>query len=437
MLLPPSLLNSLGELSRPEAVAFIEFEPSGSFVVRKNYDEEGWFVLTYVYNGDVYHTEIKPYGDGFSLSVEDAIVRPNIVSLIEFYASVAGKSTGHLAAQLRLPRSRVNPHSSSDQQEHRTYSPLLHVLSAQALPDLKPSPSSNQSPGWLNPNMSKLEASKYLANQDSGCFVVRKSNSRKDCFVLSYKYKQHVNHELIKQTNETPPHYYLVKEKKQMFASLVELVQYFEQPTDTLKCILVSDSAHEPNREKPISPIPLRRGSSQHNLFAPTFADLSQLKANALPRDQNTTSMVTEFQQASSQPQDFPPQVREEGQAKLSPTPSRRRSRLRGSMQLVRGGERLDHRAATSSWCCLNLNKHQALTQIPTQEGAFIICRSENHFATLILISDGKHRSFEIEDTTQGLHLIKSKLFHPNLSALVAYYKIPTQSDLPRCLLAW
>jgi hypothetical protein len=36
----------LGDLSRAEAVALIEFEPSGSFVIRNNVDEEGQYILT-------------------------------------------------------------------------------------------------------------------------------------------------------------------------------------------------------------------------------------------------------------------------------------------------------------------------------------------------------------------------------------------------------
>lgn len=63
--------------------------------------------------------------------------------------------------------------------------------------------------------------------------------------------------------------------------------------------------------------------------------------------------------------------------------------------------------------------------------------RSDDNFGTLTLIANGKAFHAQIEDTTQGLHLKKSSVYQPNLSALIAYYKIPTQSDLPRCLIAW
>lgn len=100
-------------------------------------------------------------------------------------------------------------------------------------------------------------------------------------------------------------------------------------------------------------------------------------------------------------------------------------------------GERLDQRAVTSNWCCLNLTKEEALARLPKKEGAFIVRRSDGYFATLSMVVNGKHFHSHIEDTTQGLRLKKSSVYQPNLSALVAYYKIPNQTDLPRTLVVW
>lgn len=77
------------------------------------------------------------------------------------------------------------------------------------------------------------------------------------------------------------------------------------------------------------------------------------------------------------------------------------------------------------------------MAKLPQKEGAFIVRRSEENFGTLSIIANGKAFHAQIEDTTQGLHLKKSAVFQPNLSALIAYYKISTQTDLPRSLLSW
>jgi hypothetical protein len=99
--------------------------------------------------------------------------------------------------------------------------------------------------------------------------------------------------------------------------------------------------------------------------------------------------------------------------------------------------ERVDARAMSANWFCLGLSKEDAIARLPKKEGAFVIRPNTEHFATLTMVVQNKLYNAHILDSPQGLHFKKSTSYQLNLSALVAYYKLPSQKDLPRCLVAW
>jgi hypothetical protein len=133
-----------------------------------------------------------------------------------------------------------------------------------------------------------------------------------------------------------------------------------------------------------------------------------------------------------------PPPMLRKSSSKALLDPSAMAQRSHSRRQSRRAQEtRLDQRAAVSNWCCLNLTREEALARLPQKEGAFVIRRSTDYFATLTMVANGKHFHAQIQDTTEGLKLKKATKYQPNLSAMVAYYKIATQTDLPRPLSTW
>eukprot|EP00040_Diaphanoeca_grandis_P029003 m.168787 g.168787 ORF g.168787 m.168787 type:complete len:490 (+) comp31537_c1_seq3:85-1554(+) len=92
--------------------------------------------------------------------------------------------------------------------------------------------------------------------------------------------------------------------------------------------------------------------------------------------------------------------------------------------------------AELPQWNCLDLDKAQALAKIQGKgAGAFVIRPSDKSYAALSLLKpDGSLYNQHIEETSKGLQLKKSTVGHADLNAFVAYYKNPSQTDLPCAL---
>ena len=99
--------------------------------------------------------------------------------------------------------------------------------------------------------------------------------------------------------------------------------------------------------------------------------------------------------------------------------------------------ERIDQRAEGAEWFCFGLSKSDALARLPLKEGAFVVRENKDHFGTLsVVVGDQLYNAHIIEEP-EGLRLKNGSVHQQNLSALIAYYKLPAQQDLPRCLVAW
>ena len=274
-------------MSRAEAVALVEFEPSGTFVVRDNHDEPGRYILTFVHNGgELGHVEIKPYGDGFALEEEGAVEKPTLQDLMSFYATDQGLQTKHLPTKLRLPKTthtlaappvlqtplsppppgiarRPTPappiasrrgekqqqqQPAQQQQQppppppppmHLLPPPPSHAAKRASAASISTAGMACERPGWLQTNMPKAQALQCIAGLPDGAFVIRSSETRAQCYVLSYKFHQQVHHELIKHTPTPTIRFFLSRSPNKTFGSLQELVECFKTPSSELKYPLI------------------------------------------------------------------------------------------------------------------------------------------------------------------------------------------------------
>ena len=240
---------------------------------------------------------------------------------------------------------------------------------------------------------------------------------------------------MVGEENKT---FFLNNAPHHSFHSLQNLIEFFESPRAELKyplqpALISSDEGI------------LRRNSSARRRSSQRSSTRSAPGSPAMPQAPSPQASPRAVGTAGQAP---PPTMLRKASSRTlltSPgempgnSPSRAASRRSAPSHHAAGsvGNRLDQRAVISNWCCLSLTPQEALARLPQKEGAFIIRRSPDFFATLTMVANGKHFHAQIEDTTQGLRLKKSAAFQPNLSALVAYYKISTQTDLPRPLISW
>ncbi len=514
-------------MSRAEAVALIEFEPTGTFVVREDTDAPGQFQLSYVKNGRLMHKAIKQTKDGFVLDASEAAFS-SLAEMMHFYASEQTENTD-LVCRLRLPRTKTkdaaagaaNPKAAA-----ANANAAAAAASANGNSSGRNSSSSNENGDgmrsrtgsntaaprnensgaekrpWLRTNMPKAHALEPIMDKPDGAFVIRSSETRPECFVLSYKFRGQIQHELIIVHSGANPGLFLDANPSKSFRSLPELVMYYEQPRSELKYPLlpsaiapspapaVSPMKRTPSKRAAPAPPGLSRSSSRvsnganaiaespsgggnndepRSPTSPRGSSSTDLGAPApLSRGASSKQLPAPLSRAQSK-QQLPVQLsRGQSSKSLAAQPAKltrgqsNKSLLQGGggtsgvggsaglrrVQSVRqggvtvarsSGERLDQRAAMSNWYCMNLNAEQATSRIPTdREGAFVVRRSsEAGFATISYLHKGAIKHAAIEDTGQGLHVVDSEVYQPNLSALIAYYKIPTQTDLECSLVSW
>jgi hypothetical protein len=422
-------------------VACIEFEPNGSFVIRRNQDEKDSHVISYVLNGGLHHhgIEVKKVGDGDeSIRLTDSkLAFGSLHELVEYYATPEGGDAGDLKCRLRLKRGTTGA------------APVPAAALAQLPPPVMEDPTASalraERPQWLQTSLPKAQALQVLVNRDDGAFVVRSSESRPDCYVLSYKFRNQVHHELIKVRNApTGTAFFLSSAPNATFGSLQELLTHYEQPQPPLKYplqpALMAGARHRRStRRLHHNRSGSRASQSSQSAQAPGNVEVEEVEYAAPERASSSRSRPGSgrrfFKKQSSKTLLNGGGGGGSGPGMTGPPPPMVRSSSRHNVG--RAGERLDQRAALSNWCCLNLSREEAMARLPQKEGAFIVRRSDDNFGTLSMIANGKTFHAQVEDTTQGLHLKKSSVFQPNLSALIAYYKISSQTDLPRALLSW
>ena len=485
------------ELSRAEAISLIEFEPSGSFVVRDDAENPGSFQLSCVKNGKLIHKSIALTEDQEVILEGTESTFESLSALISFFASEQSDNNG-LPCRLRLPKRantkaggsssggsgsgsgssngksggrgddeggdksgggdrKASVYDEDGYQQVRGEEDYEGGSSGSSSLQRSPSTRQREQKAWLRLNMPKAQALEPIMDKPDGAFVIRSSESRPECNVLSYRFRGQILHELIIIHSGSNPGMFLDCAPGKSFRSLPELIMYYEQPRSELKYpLLPSAVAPTPsklnrggsrrsvrensNNDRPSLPkrasqknlpAPMTRGASNKNLPAPMTRGASNKNLPApMTRAPSSKSLAKIGKSPSSK--------------SLQRSPSRKVSRASSSavvnLNVSRSsGERLDQRAAMSNWYCMNMTKDDAVARIPKGvEGAFVVRRSsETGFATISYQHKNEVLHAHIEDTGQGLHLQESTVYQPNLSALVAYYKIPTQEDLRCSLITW
>jgi hypothetical protein len=435
------------DMSRAEAVAMIEFEPSGTFVVRDNHEQPGHFVLSYVKSGKLFHVDVKPCEGGVQLDGAQSTFT-GVKELVSAY--LESDQNGEIKCKLRPPKAQQEDLSllqSADPDDSPAAPPVPAPIGeppkrgASQRGGNPMRPAGNERPPWMQTNVPKAQALQLIADKGDGAFVIRSSTTREDCYVLSYKFRNQIHHELVMQHSGASPGFFLQVAPHKAFQTLTELVVYYEQPRPDLKYPLSQAPVYAATSGLTCSgsarsrggddagggggggPPPLSRGASQAKLNAPS-SSMAGNTPPAMRHGQSKNHLMGNSQDGDG-----------DGGGGGAPPPPLNRGQSRATVG--RSAERLDQRSVLSNWCCMSLKREEALARLPQKEGAFIVRRSDDSFATLSLVANGKVHHIPVEDTTQGLHVKKSTVFQPNLSALIAYYKIHTQTDLPRALITW
>eukprot|EP00049_Salpingoeca_infusionum_P022508 m.7177 g.7177 ORF g.7177 m.7177 type:complete len:840 (-) comp5223_c1_seq1:560-3079(-) len=420
-------------LSRAEAVALVEFEPTGSFVVRENFDECGQFILTYVSDGDLYHVGMRPSGMGWCLSTDDdetdeSQAFDSMVELIEFLATEEGAK--NLECKLRISKPTPPPTVtvSTAIQDGPARGDGAGSLSSGAMRSSGRESHSAEKPAWLRLHVPKQEALSAVVCEEDGAFVVRSSETRKDCYALSYKFRNQICHDIIKNKGGK---FCLNSNPNERFPSLIALVDYYSVPRPGFRIALrpsqltttstATRAASLRASSKDAASPALQRQRSRGEITLQ-----SQQSRGALIRSTSKSALLRSTSKTNLVPDDA-------GSKGLDRSKSGRRSARRSTAM----ESRVDQRAATSNWFCLNLPREEALARLPMREGAFVVRRATNGFGVLTLVCNSKLVHVNIEETADGLKLKKSHECQPNLSSLVAYYMMNTNNVIPRCLLPW
>jgi hypothetical protein len=100
-----------------------------------------------------------------------------------------------------------------------------------------------ENPEWLKNNNTREETEMFLSNKDIGVFVVRKSESIQNCYVLSVKVPKYINptfiaHYLIEKSSKKS---FKLRGSTQKFEDLSTLIEHCSIERDILPIILNMD----------------------------------------------------------------------------------------------------------------------------------------------------------------------------------------------------
>lgn len=350
----PIFPHTAAEMSRAEAVALIEFEPNGSFVVRANHDEEGHHVLSYVLNGALHHHAVERQGETLCLA-ESKVSFSSLGDLVGFYATPEGEETRDLKCRLRLRRAGPAPAAPLAPGTTALPAPPAALLSGGSAQVGSADAASMHAllaerPLWLQTSLPKAQALQILVNRDDGAFVVRSSESRPDCYVLSYKFRNQVHHELIKV--RSTPHgtsFFLNCAPQAAFGSLQALLVHYEHPQPQLKyplqpALMTARRKRSTRRGRRPSRAP---ASPSDGLLGSNLGLHAQHAASAVEGGSRSGSVRSESNGHPPAPLLKQASSRSIGPGGIPPPPM---ARGPPRHMMGRAGERLDQRAAMSNW---------------------------------------------------------------------------------------
>eukprot|EP00055_Hartaetosiga_balthica_P013246 m.67115 g.67115 ORF g.67115 m.67115 type:complete len:1426 (+) comp8205_c0_seq1:231-4508(+) len=202
----------LDPVTKQQALRLLSNQPNGAFVVRSSERAEGFYTLSYVYEGKIYHELIAALlqgidnDNGVYLASRQDRVFETIHDLVGYYRSTPGTEL-HCA----LTDYVFNP----------TY--------AMYLSEMQP---------WIACGLPRNEAVSMLEGKGDGAFIIRDSESSPDFLVLCYVYNGEVQQEYIQMF---PIGITLEKEPSILFPDLETFVYHYSTPRDELLCPLRAD----------------------------------------------------------------------------------------------------------------------------------------------------------------------------------------------------
>ena len=422
-------------INRQQAMHMIEFEPTGSFVVRDC--DVGGYVITYVQNGRIHHAQVSLTEAGWAVQgSEEAFA--SMHALIDAYTK--DDSPGDLKCMLRMPKgsagaaggktnatNMIETHEQlakadlesrkKEKAEYMASNPVYVRARMPGKPGATPPEEEDGIPSWLKLGVSKREALQCISDKTDGAFVIRSSESRPNTFVLSYVFQKMIQNEVIIPVEGAVPGMCLESTPGRNFENFRELVAYYSEPRSELKFPLTTN-AHFKGDELVASDANLATLHS-HAPPAPNKMQRSGSRA-ALTKQPSQKSL------ASSGPSDTGPprpglkrgqSTQSINKPKLSRGQSTQSIRStttsvnpnkptlgRGTSAISLGTPehvaqniteavhnlthtRVDERAKGANWFCLGLSKEEAISRLPRKEGAFIIRASNEHFAMISMVA--------------------------------------------------
>jgi hypothetical protein len=399
-------------MNRMDATEQLSHAPTGSFVVRgsnkaaskKGGVEEGGYALTYKHEGLVHHTQIGRTEAGVQVAGSTKVFG-TVFELVRFYVSCADAD---LRCQLHLPKYGVEVR-----------------------------------PAWMRTGMPKDDALQSLHGRSDGAFVVRSRDiggkdggvKGREMLALSYLTGGLVRHEPIVDRPAQSPQavammltteYALELFSDAWFPTVELLVKRYSAPGSGLQCPLRSRGssnvasrnrglllARKPTGEQPGS-TPRRGitgggGKSTLEVRSQTNPIQSSSLAATLARDTSNLHR---------------PSSSWGGGASGAACPA-----------AALGSEYMDKGAKAAPWQRFGMPKKAALMALDrNKDGSFVLRDNAAVFATISISTDGKLYNAHIVDNGSGIKLKLSSAVFKSMSAFVAFYSNPKQTELPQHL---
>jgi hypothetical protein len=191
------------------ALESIRYEPTGAFVVRSSESRPECSVLSYVYEGCIYHEFIVSVADDASgeqgvkleRSVSDALF-PDLKALVEFYSRLhpdlpCELRMGNQRAERGFDSTRVRNTTGAFDSSPRTRSGRDSRSAQRRVTSSRTMLSSRRTPHWLQTDVSKGSALDMLVGAPEGSFIIRSSESSPGFLVLCYVHNNEIFQEYI------------------------------------------------------------------------------------------------------------------------------------------------------------------------------------------------------------------------------------------------
>jgi hypothetical protein len=320
---------------------------------------------------------------------------------------------------------------------------------------------------WYKPGISVPSFTEELKHEPEGSFAVLASHTTPGALVILYKH----DHAIHARDIETRPAGLSLSKSSRIFKILSDLIAFYctfsPATLVDLPCVLRSKT----EAIRALTPPPvwstdaLRKAKAEHRKSAPdpTFtpnSPLPSLPTNTVvdnheyapilpvPRSKltdnnlsmNSSDSLDQLHEymgsnhhssfSSNDPKfgDSNPYL----EINVDDRGAQRLKTILKGQQLLHTDPVIDSVARNSPWCFIGQSKDRSLRYLLDKPpGTFVVRGSDEHFASLSLVTTSGLYHAHIENSALGIHLMKSLVCFPSISALVRHYRQPNQADLP------